>query len=100
VYLKTEMSTPKNYKRHDKLFNENYRNRFNCRNKNTVYYLYVRKVLQHTQKMLNTVVEGCKGYILRPDIILMDWKSMMKASVFARMFFPLLLIFVEKIYVP
>ena len=33
-------------------------------------------------KMLNAVVDGCKGYILRPDIILMDFeKSMMKAAV-------------------
>jgi len=41
------MSTTKNYKRHDKLFNENYSYRFNCQNKNTVYYI--------------CVVSGCTG---------------------------------------
>ena len=32
VYFKIKISTTKNYKRHDKLFNENYSYRFNCRN--------------------------------------------------------------------
>jgi len=46
-YLISEMSTSKNYKRHEKLFNENYTYRYNRREKDTVYYI--------------CVVSGCTG---------------------------------------
>ena len=40
-YLIFEMSTSKNYKCHEKLFNENYTYRYNRREKDTVYYICV-----------------------------------------------------------
>jgi len=47
-----------------------------------VYCLLRSKSAATYTTMLNAVVDGCKGYILRPEIILMDFKkSMMKAAV-------------------
>jgi len=47
-----------------------------------VYCLLRSKSAATYTTMLNAVVDGCIGYILRPEIIFMDFeKSMMKAAV-------------------